>query len=171
MFHLRAAGQGKALGGRLSPLGRLDPGRTPAHGVVFEFFEFFEFFFFCYFCPLPKRPKIWGIGGKTFFEGGSAARRRVRSGLAPQPTSPSVAALSGESRETRGFSRLVATDSEPETAPGACFRRESARRLHSRIDGSVWGGWLGSADAEQLALCRPGDRQVQGPDQMVGSQV
>ena len=98
-------------------------------------------------------------------------QRQVRSRLPPQPASLGVPVFSGRVGETRAFSRLVGPKTEPETVPAARFGRQRARGLHSRIGGSVWGVRLRLADAKQLSLCRPSNREVHGPNQPMGGQV
>jgi hypothetical protein len=89
----------------------------------------------------------------------SQSVRVLRRSLAARPAS-------------RAFPGRRGVDSEPETVPGAPRAPKPAPRSLFR-DGQVRFRWrgLGSADAEQRRLRRPGDRQVEGADQAMRDQL
>ena len=70
-------------------------------------------------------------------------------------------------RESRAFPWRHCADAEPESVPGAGSATKPARGSLFQ-DGQVR---FGSADAEQLLLRRPGNRQVEGADQMMRGQL
>jgi hypothetical protein len=97
-----------------------------------------------------------GFAGDCAF---SQSVRVLRRSLAARPAS-------------RAFPGRRGVDSEPETVPGAPRAPKPAPRSLFR-DGQVRFRWrgLGSADAEQRRLRRPGDRQVEGADQAMRDQL
>src|SRR5437762_3014387 len=87
-----------------------------------------------------------------------------------QPTSPGVAHSPVVALKPAAFRALWRPIPNRRQCQARVFGAKAPAVSIRELAVRFW-GWFVSADAEQLALCRPSDRQVQGPDQSMGSQL